>query len=164
MKPVKQTKLYAADGPHAGNCLAACIASLFDLPLWMVPQFDEMFVRGDWRERMQAWSIKVMGAKLAYTDDHAPEKMPEFYIASGPSPRGVHHSVIYSKGALVHDPHPSGDGIRGVDWTWHAQPTQEERHSIMCAMVPWGDQNSKGWLNVPCTCSALGKNGNEVIK
>lgn len=36
------------------------------------------------------------------------------YIQTGVSPRGdgeLRHAVIYKDGHLVHDPHPSGDGI-----------------------------------------------------
>lgn len=36
MTPVMQSKLFAKDGIHAGNCFAAALASLLDLPLWMV--------------------------------------------------------------------------------------------------------------------------------
>lgn len=125
MTPVKQSKLYSPEGAHAGNCLAACLASLFDTPLWMIPPFDEMFIRGDYRERMQAWAKRVHGGRLVWTDDHAVEKMPEFYIANGPSPCGVHHSVIYSNGAMVHDPHPSDAGITAVEWTWHFEKLSE---------------------------------------
>ena len=35
-------------------------------------------------------------------------------IASGPGPRGLQHSVIYSNGTLVHDPHPSGEGLKEI--------------------------------------------------
>jgi hypothetical protein len=33
------------------------------------------------------------------------------YIASGISPRGVDHVVIYQNGKMIHDPHPSGGGV-----------------------------------------------------
>lgn len=121
MKPVKQTKLFAGDGAHAGNCLAACLASLLELPLWMVPPFDEMFIRGDYRERMHEWARVAHRSKIVHTANHRIDEMPEFYVANGPSPRGVLHSVIYSKGQMVHDPHFSNDGISEVDWTWHIE-------------------------------------------
>ena len=115
MKPVKQTKLYSADGIHSGNCLAACLASLLEIPLWMVPPFEDMFGRGDHTERMVEWLSRMFGMEMRAYSGHPVEDMPEFYIASGKSPRGVHHAVIYSKGAMVHDPHFSDAGIASVE-------------------------------------------------
>ena len=121
MTPVKQSKLYAPDAIHSGNCMAACLASLLDLPLWMVPPFEDMFGRSDWSERVDEWLERLFGVRRARIDGHVVENLPEFYIASGLSPRGVRHSVIYSRGALAHDPHPSGAGIVAVEWTWHLE-------------------------------------------
>jgi hypothetical protein len=36
----------------------------------------------------------------------------EFYLASGTSPRGVSHVVIYQNGKMYHDPHPSQAGLK----------------------------------------------------
>lgn len=122
MTPIKQSKLYAVDGIHNGNCYAACLASLLDLPLWMVPPFEEMFGRGDWKSRTDEWLDRTFALRLIRKSGHQVNAMPEFYIANGPSARGVHHSVIYSAGKLVHDPHYSNGGIEAVEWTWHLQP------------------------------------------
>lgn len=130
MTPVKQSKLYLPDGIHNGNCYAACLASLLDLPLWMVPPFDDMFGRGGgiWRERSEDWLARMFGLRLVRINGHHPDALPEFYIANGPGKRGVHHSVIYSAGGgLVHDPHPSGDGVMDVEWTWHLEPLTSEK-------------------------------------
>lgn len=123
MKPVDQTKLYANDGTGNGNCLAACLASLLDLPLWMVPPFEEMFGRGNgqWRERAEQWLERFFDLKLVRTEGHHPGELPEFYIANGMSARLVFHSVIYQRGVLAHDPHWMKSGINSVDWTWHLQ-------------------------------------------
>lgn len=122
MTPVDQSKLHARDGVHNGNCFAACLASMLDLPLWMVPPFEEMFSRDNWLERVQEWLRTMFGVHLRRMSGHDIEHLPEFYIASGLSPRGVRHSVIFSAGALVHDPHPSRAGIADVEWTWHLTP------------------------------------------
>lgn len=119
MTPVKQTKLYTPDGIHNGNCYAACIASLLDLPLWMVPPWEDMFGRGAWYIRTEEWLLRIFHLKIVKTKGHQVEDMPEFYIANGLSPRDVYHSVIYSKGKLVHDPHPSDAGVAEIEWTWH---------------------------------------------
>lgn len=119
MTPVKQSKLYQGDGIHNGNCFAACLASLLDLPLWMVPPFEDMFARGEWRQRVDEWLGKVYGLKIVLQEGHFIDDLPEFYIASGKSPRGVMHAVIYSHGELAHDPHFSDAGIADVQWTQH---------------------------------------------
>jgi hypothetical protein len=124
MKPVKQTKLYSADGIHSGNCLAACLASLLDLPLWMVPPFEDMFGRGDHTSRMVEWLNTMFKLELIWEDGHPVDELPEFYIAVGRSPRGVHHAVIYSKGAMVHDPHFSDAGIAEVDSVKYLAPLE----------------------------------------
>lgn len=124
MKPVKQTKLYGRDGIHNGNCFAACLASMLDIPLWMVPAFEDMFGRSTnyYLHRTEEWLEKFFKLELNYSEKHEIEKLPEFYIASGESPRGVKHSVIYSEGKLVHDPHFSDAGIIDVEWVWYFTP------------------------------------------
>lgn len=121
MKPVMQSKLYAQDAIHNGNCYAACLASLLDLPLWMVPPFEDMFGRSDWHDRTQEWLERLFKLRLVRSEGHPVEMLPEYYIASGLSPRGVRHSVLYRAGQIAHDPHPSGAGISAVEWCWHLE-------------------------------------------
>lgn len=123
MKPVWQSKLYLKDGIHNGNCFAACLASLLEVPLWMVPPFDDMFGRGgEWRARTDEWLKRFFGMQLLRFDpgiddeDEPAPVFPEFYIANGLSLRGVHHAVIHRSGKLYHDPHPSNSGIQSVEW------------------------------------------------
>lgn len=35
----------------------------------------------------------------------------KFYMVSGKSPRGIFHVCIYQNGRMVHDPHPTQEGI-----------------------------------------------------
>ena len=115
MKPVDQTKF----GRGAGNCLAACVASLLDLSI------DEVFdipLGGkdpDYWEIVAGW-LKPRGLALVHMDVD-PEKgigpvVPwgMHYMAWGPSARGLEHSVIYCRGQLAHDPHPDRSGIQKV--------------------------------------------------
>lgn len=120
MTPVDQSKLYRPDAPHRGNCYAAALASLLDIPLWMVPAFEDM--RDTWETRTQEWLGRCFGLCMVRTWPDDNPALPEFYMASGLSPRGVRHSVIYSNGTLVHDPHPSRAGIAEVEWNWHLEP------------------------------------------
>lgn len=125
MTPVMQSKLYTKDGIHNGNCLAACLASLLDMPLWMVPPFDDMFGRDDWRIRMNEW-LAFLGYQLIRLEEHQVDKLPEYYIASGYSQRNVLHAVIYRKGELAHDPHYERSGIKSVYYTWHLEKLKKE--------------------------------------
>lgn len=85
----------------------------------MVPPFEDMANR--WETRTNEWLERMFRLRLVRWDDHDVDYLPQFYIANGLSPRGVYHSVIYSGGKLVHDPHPSGAGISAVEWTWHLE-------------------------------------------
>lgn len=123
MKPVMQSKLYREDAPMRGNCRAACVASLLEVPLWMVPPIEDM--RGDLQEeRWNEWVQRMFGLAFVRTHGHEPARLPEYYIACGPSPRGggIYHAVVYRGGELAHDPHPSGAGVESVEWCWHVEP------------------------------------------
>jgi hypothetical protein len=118
-----QTQFTSKDQSVHGNCFAACVASLLELPLEAMPSFlsedwcsnlfsllkehgydfgGSFYPEGaDWWPRLQALSPGVDG----------------YYIAGGPSPREWvkrGHAVIYKDGVMVHDPHPSGAGILSV--------------------------------------------------
>jgi hypothetical protein len=88
----------------------------------MVPPFEDMFGRSEWYERIDQWLAKAHGLERVRIHGHPVEDLPEFYLASGLSPRGVHHAVIYSKGALVHDPHFSDAGIASVERVEYLRP------------------------------------------
>ena len=131
MRPVMQSKLWSPFGIHNGNCYAACIASLLELPLWMVPPFEDMFGRGDWRERTDEWLGHFFGLRLVKKMGHPIEYLPEFYIACGQSARGVGHAVICRDGQLVHDPHFSGTGIESVEYVRFLEPINEAERKLV---------------------------------
>lgn len=124
MIPVAQSKLYHPDALHLGNCLQACVASVLDLPLWMVPAFDDLRRGVSMQEGVDLWARRMFGLQYIRTIGHEIDRLPAFYIVSGPSPRGggIYHAVVYSHGELVHDPHPSGAGVVSVDSTYHFAP------------------------------------------
>lgn len=105
MKPVFQDKF----GYGKGNCLAACIASILEVPLSDIPEpkisLNNWWLLNTWlfdQGYVLAW---VRGTGEINVDS------PGYYIANGMSPRGLRHSVIWSKDGLIHDPHPEGGGI-----------------------------------------------------
>lgn len=126
MKPVMQTKFTTEDMTVHGNCHAACIASILELPLEDVPALEDM--GHEWSNALSIFLIErgyCWHGTFWATDDpdwwqHLTERckgVDGFYMVWGGSPR-AHvkrgHSVVYQDGAMVHDPHPDGAGLRGV--------------------------------------------------
>jgi len=114
MKPVFQTKF----GDGVGNCLNACVASIFEIGINDIIDFNEYSAQlgnskynsvGLWH-----WA-KENGYFLCNSSKK--EDIPnyiQFYIATGNSPRGnLKHAVVFSGGKLVHDPHPDQTGVMG---------------------------------------------------
>lgn len=124
MKPIIQTKLSTLE--INGNCLAASVASLLNLNITDVPAFEDYFDRLDgdsaWHfpfmEFLESQGYEFVGA--GHVDEiniYSPTDTDGHFIVSGISPRQLAdgktttHAVIYKNGKMVHDPHPSGDGI-----------------------------------------------------
>lgn len=113
MKPLHQTIFGGDNGDSTarGNCFAACIASILELPLEAVPNFCD---HDDWRHHVNEW-LQPRG--LFYVDfrlddgswriEHAVQ-YAGYHVISGPAERGLRHAVVGYKGNAVHDPHPSG--------------------------------------------------------
>jgi hypothetical protein len=110
-------------GEETGNCLQACLASLLKFRLEDVPNFAA--IEGEesqWFLAMDRWlGERGLGVWVYYL-----EGQPQWYgspgtlaLLSGKSPRGdFQHTVVVTLRAeggweIVHDPHPSRDGIEG---------------------------------------------------
>lgn len=142
MVKVFQTKFGGPDkdAVEVGNCYAACLATLTGKPIEffpvMPPNVDET------EENREAYD-KAISDKLAEAGfvsvklnldadsrDLIREKkiLTGFpYIMSGTSPRGYWlHAVIFQDGEILHDPHPSGDGI--VNWRFQ---------ELLVPVKPW---------------------------
>jgi hypothetical protein len=105
VKPIDQTTY----GTPLGNCFSACVASILELPIGDVP----LFVDENWRSRFLGWLAArgLSATTYALADgDLAPRG---FSIAFGPSERiaGWDHACVAFDGAVVHDPHPSREGL-----------------------------------------------------
>ena len=111
---VKQTILTKEEG---GNCFAACLASILEVPLEAVPNPALEWRKDDERATERGWEVVQqflagLGMTiLAYGDEEelAGWRPPGFWIAGVPSPRleGETHAVVYEGGTPVWDPHPS---------------------------------------------------------
>lgn len=112
MKPVDQTRVGSE-----GDCYAACIASLLELPLADVPNFCAD--SSNWLEHADKWlreehEYTLLGFRPR--GEGAFYCIPAMYhIMAGKSPRGVDHAVVAFQGKMVHDPHPTRAGLMAVD-------------------------------------------------
>lgn len=113
MKPLIQTKLH--NPPHQnGNCMAACLASLLEIEITDVPKFEDEHEK-EWYFSVLKW-LSSLGYYLVYWEEEI--HWDGYHIAIGPSPRGnFSHCVIYKGKQMVHDPHPSGDGLLSITET-----------------------------------------------
>jgi hypothetical protein len=129
MKPVDQTQ-FAGEGV-GGNCVQASLASILELPLDAVPHFlaiaDEP---AHWELAFMDW-LEERGVGLIRREGDW--VFDGFYLASGPSPRGVSHMVVYRDGSLAHDPHPSRAGILSVSRTWVLAPLDPANMRLVAA-------------------------------
>lgn len=116
---VDQTILYnPAEGSEKGNCTEASVASILGLSLSDVPNFRAKGVESFWDEFHGFFRERGYEAVLF------PKgwQFETLYLASGLSPRGVHHMVVMQDGKIVHDPHPSKAGIGEVESLWLIVP------------------------------------------
>jgi hypothetical protein len=164
MIPITQTKVVVRNSKDEvvvnGNCWAAAIASILELPLTEVPNFEIWFKEdtGFWWELTNRF-LHISGYKLVYSPwfqaFHKTEeewndwiKQEEFesfgnyhqaredfkdqyYFISGQSPRGVSHVTIWQNGKMVHDPHPTREGILELKSFEQIIPlTEEEKANV----------------------------------
>lgn len=117
MKPIDQTK--NLDDGQRGNCLAACLASVLELGLGQVPEFEEL-PPGEWKVELPKWAASI---GVAITRRQAGEFNPsEHYIAVGYSPRGNLHATVALDGKVVHCPAPTKCSIEAINYIFTVTP------------------------------------------
>lgn len=122
MSPQDQEYLYSKEVP--GDCARAVIASLLELPISTVPHF---LLESD-RTALGFYSLieeflLSQGYEMAWNATplyHLKEGVDVYHYISGPSPRGegLHHAVVGLNGNIIHDPHPSREGLLGNPNDW----------------------------------------------
>jgi hypothetical protein len=66
-----------------------------------------------WNNTLDFWlaSQGYMEVYIGDINEWLKEHVDAPYMVSGKSSRGVQHVVIYQNGKMIHDPHPSNEGI-----------------------------------------------------
>lgn len=124
MIPVDQTTF----GNPAGNCLNACAASIMECEIGDLPDLHAIETEGEWweafRDAVAARGWWVVWLHENWCDAVASLRPAGWSIMGGRSPRAPDdpdhpgHAVVALDGELVHDPHPSRDGIVGSVEDW----------------------------------------------
>lgn len=143
MTPVTQTKVVVRNSKDEvvvnGNCYAAAIASMLDLPITEVPNVEVLFKMDScyWDDVMNKW-LEFKGYRMDYvpnfivyhigqvdeqnwgipenTEELKQSLKDEYYFVVGKSSRGVNHICIYKAGQMIHDPHPTRDGLISIEY------------------------------------------------
>lgn len=98
------------------NCMQCSVAYMLGLPVDSVPDFEEQSQRGIPAYDSMECFIESQGFGLVMLPGTS---QPECdYLASGKTKRGTSHMVVMNSGHLVHDPHPSDDGLDAVSCIW----------------------------------------------
>jgi hypothetical protein len=112
MTPVFQTNIH--NESTNGNCMRASLASLFELKIDDIPKFENM-KKNSWRREFNFW-LKSMNILLK--EEYEAPRDNQFYISIGMTNRGVLHCVVSQSGKMIHDPHPSQDGLENIKKYW----------------------------------------------
>lgn len=129
MKPVDQTKLHDPENGINGNCMAASFASILEIPLSTIPEFEDMS-KEEWFPALTEW-LESMGFTLVQWQ--AETWLPGYCLVMGMSDRGFYHQVVYKGGVLAYDPHPSRSGIEEVEEVWALLPFDPSYWKINCS-------------------------------
>jgi hypothetical protein len=152
MIPIYQTKVNIKNSNgevvQHGNCFAAAVASILEVPITEVPNVEVLInvTNGYWWLVMDTW-LQSKGYELCaddrykvfHDDKHGlfegkreewiAECINKYYIVVGKSHRGVMHNVIYKNGEMVHDPHLSQDGLLTFERFESIEPTPPSQSS-----------------------------------
>lgn len=114
MKPTDQTIF----GYPNGNCFAACVASLLEMPIEEMPNHHGKDNEG-WWTCWREWGTErnISFINFQASDEYIPHGLT---IASVKSPRGDFlHSVVSWAGKAIHDPHPerTAMGLKIIEYT-----------------------------------------------
>lgn len=144
MIPVDQTLFggleAVAAGDEPGDCLRAVVASIMERRLDEVPHFSDTGPTRPGNARVWAYALVgwlfTEGVVLWPFEISNPDLLPSailpgYSILSGPGPRGHRHCVVGYQGFVVHDPHPSRDGLIEIDSLELLVPIGDRAHEVL---------------------------------
>ena len=104
-------KRFHNEGVSKGDCLRACLETITGIK--GLPHFTQI---GSYDDILESHGFGIDQDDLQYL-----EIWHDMYngvcIGCGESSRGCGHAVIIDKkGNLIHDPHPSGEGVKKIDY------------------------------------------------
>jgi hypothetical protein len=128
---VDQTEFSNEEGTEHGNCLSACLANLLGIDLAAIPNFAELerkwfpvfssIIREHGYEFQGSYYFDNPNRESSWEDLLSKSNgIDGIFIAGGSSPRikGIDHAVLYKDGEMLHDPHPSRDGILSLKYVF----------------------------------------------
>ena len=125
MKFHTQTILHDPENGLWGNCFQTALACVLDMEVEEVPHFYD---QGNTSiDPIQKWLLQfnLCLVTIGHAKDHdwfAESGLTEVVtISGGPSPRydgKVDHCVVARGGRMLHDPHPSRDGVPEFTHHW----------------------------------------------
>ena len=105
MKKVYQTR----SGIRLGNCLQACVASMFERHIDVIPDFGQY--GRYWLDRMESW-LKVQGLKMEWVDYEGGRlKLHngcQICVLPSHGNKCTHAVLVNSVGRIIHDPKKGG--------------------------------------------------------
>jgi hypothetical protein len=130
MRPVNQTIR-----GNCGNCHAACVASILELPLEQMPDHflsEDGEVDARW---LDIWNefLRPRNLHMVWYEARAGRVPRGYAIAGMLNADGSHHAVVFHDGVQVHD--PLGGGANGPVDYWYVltvlDPSRGTRESAM---------------------------------
>ena len=115
--------------------MAACLASIFEVPIEQVEQTVNI-ADDEWAQQVDVFAAQYGYAALSIPTCRFLEKTGKahivgsleqaidvffpgfadcYCIAYGPGPRGLTHAVVYKGRQMVHDPFSEGSGLKTVE-------------------------------------------------
>lgn len=110
MIPVFQTRY----GAKEGNCFQAALASLFELDLYAVPDFCNIYSieTDEWYTQFIKWLNNRGYSSVTVVDNLESFNYKDCYLlVTGKNADGVNHCVIYQNGKPIHNPNKNCKGI-----------------------------------------------------
>ena len=123
-------KVDQTDFGSKGNCMSACLASVFELDITDVPNF---FVVGgedaeNWWTACRSWlRQRGFGVMSLQVTAETLSQFEGIFVVCGKSPRGTEHAVVFQNGKVIHDPHPDRGGVvevTAVDMLYPLDPSK----------------------------------------